>query len=81
MNEHQLHELIRQSFDGRNRKRLAFTLKEVSHAWVNVFVERLKSRINEKWAYVLGHVAAWIGAIVVFAAIGSVSVVLLGAIV
>ena len=72
-----LHDIIRVIYAGRNRARLAFMLHRTSDAWVNVFVERLKSRINEKWAYVVGHVVAWLAAGVVLAAIGSLAIVVL----
>ena len=80
MNSDQLHQLIRQSFEGRNRARLWFTMTELSHAWVNVFVERLKKIINEKWAYVVGHIAAWLGALLVLAVAGVVAVAVLNGI-
>ena len=70
MNSDQLHQLIRQSFEGRNRARLFFTLAEVTHAWRNIFREPLKRRFGDGFAKPGSLVASVLGALLILAAVG-----------
>jgi len=80
MNNRQLHELIRQSFEGRNRARLFFTLAEVTHAWRNIFREPLKARFGDGVAKPVSIALSVLGGLLLFAAVGSMSVLVLGVI-
>ncbi len=66
--EEEIKDIIREYYDssvkGNDLKRLWFTLREVTHAYVNVTVEFLKPYLGQKWGYIVGHVVAYAGYLV-----------------
>jgi len=71
--EKQLRLKIRAVFEGRNRDRLFFTIREVSHAWVNIFVEAFKPALGNRRGYLLGHLVAYFLGMVCLAGLGSLA--------
>ena len=77
MNNDPLHDLIRESFEGRNAARLLFTLAEVSHAWRNLFREPIKKRFSDGIAKPASLALSVLGALFILAAVGGVAMFLL----
>jgi len=58
--EKQLSLKIRTIFEDRNRDRLFFTIREVSHAWVDIFVEAFKpTLIAEDICWAISWLIFW----------------------
>jgi len=71
--EKQLSLKIRTIFEDRNRDRLFFTIREVSHAWVDIFVEAFKPTLGDRGGYLLGHLVAYFLGVVCLAGVGGLA--------